>query len=582
MSKIKKSIFLALALVLALSAALFGYGAYSVSAFQKTDKIIENTYFYDIDIGGKTIEEAEKLIISNETLPIYIPITVEYEGKTFSFSPNGAGISHNLEAITEKAYKAGREESFFKNLGTLMDSGKVKKLGAEYKENRDSFETTVETLMHHENIFFEDFKVDVKASYAEIEIGKERIQADFDKLIKDTYEVIEKPAEERKLKLSVKPREKLDADKIYEKIYVEPKDAVATQTDGKTTVKPHQVEILLDKSEIEAGLESGKDKFRIKIKKQYPEITTEHLNGMLFGSTLGICKSNFNQNLVGRSKNVALSASKINGLILNPGEVFSYNEAVGPRTLAAGFENATVYTNTGLEEGVGGGICQVSSTLYNAVLYADLKIEERRNHMYTVGYVRNGLDATVSYGEIDFKFSNNKSGPIKISAWTQNGVLTVSISGKKETNNKIELYTNTLETYEYETKEVVNEALKPGERNVKQSGAKGYKITAAKVVKGPSGKVIRNEYLGTSVYKPITEIIEVGAEDTSVSAKPDSSEENQPSSEAEKGQAEEKTEADIEDFAEEKEENKEEISKELLEPEKTEESLKTDIVKDNI
>lgn len=576
MSNFKKGILIALASAAILSIVLIGYGAYSVSAFKNTDKIMKNTYFNGIDLGGKTSEEASELINSNETLPINTPVTVEYEGKSFAFSPKGAGIGYDVAKITKNAYSVGREDSFLKNLGALLNSGKAKELEAEYKEDRSSFETTVKTLMDSVNIIFEDFKVDIKSSYAEIEIGKERIQVDFDKLIKDTYEVIPKE-EERKLSLPVKPSEELSADKIYDNIYVEPKNAVATEVDGKTVVEPHQVGILLDKGEIETALTSGKDKFRVKVKRQYPEITTEHLNGMLFGSTLGVSKSNFNQNLVGRSKNVALSASKINGIILNPGEVFSYNGVVGPRTIAAGFENATVYTSTGLEDGVGGGICQVSSTLYNAVLYADLKIEERRNHMYTVGYVRNGLDATVSYGSIDFKFSNNKSGPIKISALTQNGVLTISISGKKETNNKIELYTNTLETYDYETKEVVNETLSPGARTVKQTGSKGYKITATKVVKGPSGEVIRNESLGTSVYKPITEIIEVGPVDTSVSAEPVLSKELEAVLPEEKGQADEKTE--VEEPFEEKEEPAEE-KEESTESEKTEESVETDIAEE--
>lgn len=576
MSNFKKGILIALASAAILSIVLIGYGAYSVSAFKNTDKIMKNTYFNGIDLGGKTSEEASELINSNETLPINTPVTVEYEGKSFAFSPKGAGIGYDVAKITKNAYSVGREDSFLKNLGALLNSGKAKELEAEYKEDRSSFETTVKALMDSVNIIFEDFKVDIKSSYAEIEIGKERIQVDFDKLIKDTYEVIPKE-EERKLSLPVKPSEELSADKIYDNIYVEPKNAVATEADGKTVVEPHQMGILLDKGEIETALTSGKDKFRVKVKRQYPEITTEHLNGMLFGSTLGVSKSNFNQNLVGRSKNVALSASKINGIILNPGEVFSYNGVVGPRTIAAGFENATVYTSTGLEDGVGGGICQVSSTLYNAVLYADLKIEERRNHMYTVGYVRNGLDATVSYGSIDFKFSNNKSGPIKISALTQNGVLTISISGKKETNNKIELYTNTLETYDYETKEVVNETLSPGARTVKQTGSKGYKITATKVVKGPSGEVIRNESLGTSVYKPITEIIEVGPVDTSVSAEPVLSKEFEAVLPEEKGQADEKTE--VEEPFEEKEEPFEE-KEESTESEKTEESVETDIAEE--
>ena len=183
---------------------------------------------------------------------------------------------------------------------------------------------------------------------------------------------------------------------------------------------------------------------------------------------------------------------------------------VGPRTSKAGFSTATVYTAQGLKEELGGGICQVSSTLYNAALYADLQIVERRNHMYTVAYVKNGLDATVAYGTIDFRFKNNKQNPIKIVAVAEKGVLTVSILGKKENDYTVELYTNTVASYGFTTEERVVETMAPGESKVVQKGAYGYKINATKVVKDASGNVIRNEFLGSNVYKPLTKIVEKG------------------------------------------------------------------------
>lgn len=147
--------------------------------------------------------------------------------------------------------------------------------------------------------------------------------------------------------------------------------------------------------------------------------------------------------------------------------------------------------------------------------------------MYTVSYVRNGLDATVVYGAIDFRFQNNKKNPVKIVATTGGGVLTVSILGKKENNNKVELYTNTLESYPFETVEKVIDTMKPGETKVSQNGAYGYKITATKVVKDASGNVIRNEFLGTNVYKPLTKIIEKGPEDLSASTDVEGTKEEQ-------------------------------------------------------
>ena len=119
----------------------------------------------------------------------------------------------------------------------------------------------------------------------------------------------------------------------------------------------------------------------------------------------------------------------INEKVLAPGEVFSFNDTVGKRSTANGFYTAPEYANGQTVMGIGGGTCQVSSTLYNAVLYADLSIVYRLNHMFTVNYCPIGQDATVSDSGVDFKFANNTDYPIKISAVTSGGKITVSILG---------------------------------------------------------------------------------------------------------------------------------------------------------
>ena len=131
------------------------------------------------------------------------------------------------------------------------------------------------------------------------------------------------------------------------------------------------------------------------------------------------------------------AAAKINtyngatdGMILQPGEEFSFNGIVGQRTEANGFKKAAVYLSSGSTEDYGGGICQVSTTLYCAALYANLKITERHNHLYVIHYwPTEGCDATVDWGHLDFKFKNNKKYPIKISFTWENGKLTAAITG---------------------------------------------------------------------------------------------------------------------------------------------------------
>ena len=134
-----------------------------------------------------------------------------------------------------------------------------------------------------------------------------------------------------------------------------------------------------------------------------------------------------------------------------PGEVFSYNSIVGERTIAAGYKNAAIYENGQVVDGLGGGICQVSSTLYNAVLYANLEVVERTNHMFLTTYVSGGRDATVAYGSLDFKFKNNRDYPVRIASSVQGGYCTVQIYGlKKEDDYQVEIITNKIGARTYE------------------------------------------------------------------------------------------------------------------------------------
>ena len=115
-----------------------------------------------------------------------------------------------------------------------------------------------------------------------------------------------------------------------------------------------------------------------------------------------------------------------------PGETFSYNKVVGARTIAAGYKEAPIYVSGEVVDGLGGGICQITSTLYNAVVYANLDVVERTNHQFVPSYVGASRDATVVYGSLDFKFKNNRNYPIKINCSVSGGIANFQIFGLKQ------------------------------------------------------------------------------------------------------------------------------------------------------
>lgn len=143
-------------------------------------------------------------------------------------------------------------------------------------------------------------------------------------------------------------------------------------------------------------------------------------------------QTRYNEQNINRTTNIKIATDKINGTVIYPGEIFSFNETVGNRTNDAGFKPATVYQAGKISEGIGGGICQVSTTLYNATMYANLMVIERKSHLFLPSYILGGRDATVADEYIDFKFKNTRKTPVKIVASANNGELEVKIYGIRQ------------------------------------------------------------------------------------------------------------------------------------------------------
>lgn len=205
--------------------------------------------------------------------------------------------------------------------------------------------------------------------------------------------------------------------------------------------------------------------------------------------------TSFSGSTKNRKYNIRFGAEKINGTILKPGEIFSANETLGKRTRANGWKNAGAYEAGEVVEQPGGGVCQLSSTLYNAVLYADLEIVERRNHSMPVHYVDRGRDATInSVGNIiDFKFKNNTSSDIIIIAYTEGN------------NLHMEIYGVPFETDEYDeikirTKQVSSQSIKTVYEYLDNMPT-SYKKTISKGSKGYTVKTFKDYYLGGTLVK---------------------------------------------------------------------------------
>lgn len=238
------------------------------------------------------------------------------------------------------------------------------------------------------------------------------------------------------------------------------------------------------------------------------KITGEKLKTI--DSNNGSFSTSYTSSGANRSSNIALATKAINGTVLMPGEVFSFNDTVGKRTKAKGYKEAHVIVNGEYVDGLGGGICQVSSTLYNAVLLAGLEIVERYHHTYPSSYVPLGQDATVDYGNLDIRFKNNGKYPIYISAYTKNKHEYFTIFSNNELNKTEEkIWHDVYRKYQAKYKIIKDSNLPKGTEKIDKKAHDGYKVKVYRVIY-ENGAKIKTETISSDYFVPVNGVKRVG------------------------------------------------------------------------
>lgn len=258
-------------------------------------------------------------------------------------------------------------------------------------------------------------------------------------------------------------------------------------------------------------------KIPIMVKDQRPLVNEEELNNM---GQLSEFSTWYKTAEVDRSYNLSKAAAAINASVVAPGGVFSFNRTVGQRLAEYGYRDAMVIVNGKFEPGLGGGVCQVSSTLYNACLLAGLSIAERHNHALSVSYVPLGQDATVSYGTQDFRFKNNTGYPLYIRSIAAAGKLTTNIYGHLAFKQRIKITNVVDQVIDFQTIQQVDETLPPGTEKVENKGMPGYVVRSFRTFYDINGNVIRKEQLARDTYKPLNKLVSVGPQVVEPPAEP--------------------------------------------------------------
>lgn len=455
-----------------------------------------------VDLGRKTPQEARELLTAAQDRyqDLELPITIA--GKTTLLSGREAEVRLNVDA----AVAAGEEYSrgsfitaggrYLKGLFGAAELDSPIEIG-----NPDYVERTLAQAVRAAALNTEENRWSVDEDTQELVVyrGRTGRRVDMDDLRRRITSALERG--------DVAPIEAvvaeaapvaLDFEQIAQKIDREMANATLNE---EYEVIDHIVGLKLDPAAAKAAFDATAEGAvcRVALTVTEPEIDADDLRASLFKDILGEASSQVS-GTADRNTNVRIAAEHCNGKILRPGERFSYNETI-KCSAEEGYQMGSAYVAGRSVDVVGGGVCQVSSTIYYASLLADLEIVERHNHRYAVGYVPDGMDATVYAPSLDFIIANNTPYPIRIESVYANRTMTVKIYGTKTTENYVKMENKRLSTTPYEDEYVPDESVPQGTTQIKQTPYTGRKVEAYKCVYDKDGNLLSRTLESVNEYK---------------------------------------------------------------------------------
>lgn len=445
--------------------------------------IISGVYIKGIDVSNMSKSDAKYKLDNyvKESLPEEIKLKHGDFETTISLSQ--IDTNFDTKTATNCAYDVGRQGNIFQNNLYILSAmfGKVNiepRLSFNKKQldkNLEDISTQLPDTVIQSSYYIEDSNLIITS-------GKQGNVVDVEtttQLIKNA--IADFSSKEKTIEIAVKTKdpEPINLEKIYNEIRKDPVDAYYTTEPFAVYPSENGVDFNVSMDEAKSIISSEqKEEYTIPLKIITPKVTTNMIGTEAFPDLLSTFSTKYAVSNVNRTTNLILAANKINGTVIMPGETFSYNKVVGARTIAAGYKEAPIYVQGEVVDGVGGGICQITTTLYNAVVYANLEVTQRTNHQFVPSYAPASRDATVVYGAIDFQFKNNRNYPIKLVCSVSNGIANFQIFGlKQEDDCEVEI-------------------------NAYQTGISSTAIysEAYKILK-KDGKIIGQQLLSRDVYK---------------------------------------------------------------------------------
>lgn len=474
---------LSLALISTMSIAyVFGLIIVATSVFYishlQNGLIQRGVYVNGISVSDLTSDQALASVNSqlNENIPEFL--TIKYKDNKYQIRLQDLELNFDVETAVKDAYEIGRTQHVVKDLYDYAEVlSKNVNIDSELSFNEEVLEKCIDLVEEQLPDKVVNYSYNIENGKLIILRGKSGVGIEKEQLKNLIVENLKKRDYDTEIEIPTHETlpEEINVQKIHDEVHIEPVDAYFTE---------NPLEVHKEVIGIDFNTQVVQDIINTNPTQERYDIDLEFKNPNIFLKDLSVYPdllatfSTRHSNNANRTNNLAIAASKITGTVLMPGEKFSFNSVVGERTIAQGYRNAAIFVNGKVEDGLAGGICQVSSTLYNAVVGANLKVIERHNHSKLTSYLPGGKDATVAWGRYDFQFENNREYPIKIEMAVQNGFAIANIYGIKSN----EEYEISIESH--------------------NAGVAGvYSIYNAYKVYRQNGVEVKREFLSRDLYK---------------------------------------------------------------------------------
>ncbi len=449
------------AALMLVAVVILGVSFAYASRVAKLTTIYPNVTVNGVSVGGMTMTEAAQALGDDPAKYDNAAVTVNFPtGDSVTITAQELGLQAvDGTAYAQVAYSYGRGGSMLANLRTYRSCQDkpvelaVDGAGAAVNESviADKIAPVAAAVDQklsttHAQISEEQITVVKNAGTAHVDVAalSEQVRRAFEQ---EDYAPIDYQVPETEPQEGESTAVDVDAmlQTLYNEVYVEPVDASYDQSTGGVIEAVQGVRFDMDAARIAWEQAASGETVTIPLIREDPEITAEDLKGQLFADVLAEKSTSLSGSTSARINNITLAAKAMNGVILQPGEEFSYNACLGQRTAAKGYQSAGAFAGGEHVMSIGGGICQGSSTLYYCAMKANLRITTRYCHQFVVGYLPRGMDATVSWGFPEFKFVNSRAYPIKIEAYVSGGYLTIRILGTDVDGSYVEITNDTWE-----------------------------------------------------------------------------------------------------------------------------------------